>query len=1765
MKFFGSFIVSLVSILGINSQRPSPCEQGSCYPATGNLLIGRDEQLSATSTCGLSVPEKYCIVSHLQDTKKCFSCHSTEANRKKPSLSHRVENLIYRYFPGTRKRSWWQSENGKEEVSIQLDLEAEFHFTHLIMTFKTFRPAAMFVERSYDFGNSWKIYRYFAYDCATSFPGVPRGPSRNLTDVVCESRYSGVAPSTEGEVIFRVLPPNLQIRDPYAPEVQDLLKITNLRVNFTKLHTLGDDLLDNRLDINQKYYYAVYEMVVRGSCSCYGHASRCLPLDGSDLQETDMVHGRCECTHFTTGLNCERCEDFYNDLPWRPAVGRQSNACKRCNCNNHATSCHFDPVVFEATGQTSGGVCDGCQHNTMGRQCEQCKPYFYQQPGIDIQDPSICAACNCDMRGSLDEGICDSYTDVRNGLDAGQCHCKRHVEGRQCDRCKNGFWNFTSENPDGCQECSCNTLGTVGNLGCDVITGSCSCKRHVIGRDCDVCLPEHYGLSEHPDGCKPCDCDPGGAYDNQCDVVSGQCRCRPNVRGRRCDELEQGYFAGLPDYQVFEAEYSNFPESGQLIIREPYRDGRDKTWSGPGFVRAFKDSFLEFDIDGIPQSMDYDLVIRYEPQLPGRWEDVRVIVDRFEPVDPDGPCANAFPEDDIKFVQLESGSRDVIAYPPTCLERGKKYKVRIEFKSYDTQGEQPRASVLIDSIALIPRADAIPFFHGDQAADLRLQEYSYNRCGEHFYGLYNAKDNVPEDCKKYIFSMGIYTLGSGFECNCDPTGSLSGICDPLGGACQCKDNVVGRQCDKCAPGTYGFSPEGCTTCDCNPVGSLDNFCDVSTGQCRCRPNTYGRQCDQCQPGYWNFPNCQRCECNGHADICDAKTGKCIDCRDATEGYGCDRCLEGYYGDPRLGIDIPCRPCPCPGTADSGHSFASRCTLDPRSQDVICECEEGYAGPRCDVCDDNYYGNPDTPGGRCQPCNCNGNIDLGRPGNCDAITGQCLQCLFNTDGFDCGVCQPGFYGDALNKTCAECTCDILGTDASQGPCDRVTGQCPCLPNVIGWQCDTCAPLHWKLASGEGCEACDCDSIGSESPQCNEYTGQCTCREGFGGRRCDECLTDYWGDPSLNSCQPCDCNLEGSATAQCDRETGKCVCLEGISGYKCDVCDRGYVGQAPQCSPCGECFDNWDVILADLKAQTETIVQSAREIRETGATGAYTTEFENMEERLGQIRTILDTANVDSEQLNMLEDLIQALRTQLSSMRGDMDDLDSAVDSTTQRILSAQFDLSDLRNKVADLRSTANLLKDNTTKLQEANVEGALILIREARLRAQKAQDRCEMSQSHVVDSERQRRRTEALLTRSAEQFNETQDRNREALSELEATLTEMEQKIPDLNDKVCDGRGDPCDSQCGGAGCGKCGALPCDDGAVTKADNALNVAREAEGILRGKQAQAEEMLRGVRQAEQESTEALNVATVAYESALGVKNQSETVKSQLEDLVKQIEDFMSQNGASVSDIRQLANEVMVRAISLQPEQITELSERINDAITSLTNIDDILAATSDDLKTANTLKARADTAKLDAEEILNLVQEVLEALDEATKSQEEARGAIDNASADISAVEKDLAQISSETADAQQKASDSVRDVEDLSSRLKNLQITIVKNDRDVREASREVDEAIQLSERAREGALDLEKAYKTATETLESQSDLAIQARERSQRLQERASRLATSVLGKLQEFKEMEEEYNKYESRLKNQSDELSYLNNRMTDYLTFISEKSEFYRSCQK
>uniref|UniRef100_A0A4W2H9E6 Laminin subunit beta 4 n=1 Tax=Bos indicus x Bos taurus TaxID=30522 RepID=A0A4W2H9E6_BOBOX len=688
-----SFLMSTVSCVlflscfqGLLSyvEAQDECSRGTCQPPTGDLPVGRSGQLTASSTCGLDRAQKYCILSYLEGEQKCFICDPrfpydphTQPN------SHTIENLITSFEP-EREKKWWQSENGLDHVSIRLDLEALFQLSHLILTFKTFWPAAMLVERSTDYGHTWRVFKYFAKDCA-----------QGVGDLVCDSKYSDIEPSTGGEVEF-----------PFF----DLVTLTNLRINFTRLHTLGDTLLGRRQnDSLDKYYYAVYEMVVRGSCFCNGHASECGSTQktrGDVFSLPGMVHGRCICQHNTDGPDCERCKAFSQDVPWRPATGLLDSACRACHCNGHSDRCHFDMTAYLASRGRSGGVCDDCQHNTQGQHCDRCRPLFYRDLLKAISDPDACIPCECDPDGTISGGLCVSHSDPDLGSMTGRCLCKENVEGAKCDRCKpNHYSGLSATDPLGCQSCDCHPLGSLPLLTCDVDTGQCLCQSFATGLHCEECTAGYWGLENHLHGCSPCDCDVGGAYSNKCSPKNGQCDCRPHVTGRSCTEPAPGYFFAPLNFYLYEVEEatplqglaplvsvtSNQLPAVSIFLREPV-PGMPVTWTGAGVARVLPGAGLRFAVGNVPVPMDFTVAIRYETQSADDWT-IQVI----NPIGASKHCTRETPQP--KLQALPAASRIMLLPTPICLEPDVQYSLDVYF-SQPLEGRlKAHSHILVDSVS----------------------------------------------------------------------------------------------------------------------------------------------------------------------------------------------------------------------------------------------------------------------------------------------------------------------------------------------------------------------------------------------------------------------------------------------------------------------------------------------------------------------------------------------------------------------------------------------------------------------------------------------------------------------------------------------------------------------------------------------------------------------------------------------------------------------------------------------------------------------------------------------------------------------------------------------------------------------------------------------------------------------------------------------------------------------------------------------------------
>ena len=161
-----------------------------------------------------------------------------------------------------------------------------------------------------------------------------------------------------------------------------------------------------------------------------------------------------------------------------------------------------------------------------------------------------------------------------------------------------------------------------------------------------------------------------------------------------------------------------------------------------------------------------------------------------------------------------------------------------------------------------------------------------------------------------------------------------------------------------------------------------------------------------------------------------------------------------------------------------------------------------AEPKCDRCDVNYYGRPAESDGSCTMCECNGNTDTTDRESCDQTSGKCLKCMYNTYGDACGECAPGFYGNAANHHCVRCECNTHGTQGNSADnCDSTSGQCRCLPNVVGAKCDQCKADHYGLETGNGCLECACDTDGTKNNSatchvvCSLSLFFCFCRNSY----------------------------------------------------------------------------------------------------------------------------------------------------------------------------------------------------------------------------------------------------------------------------------------------------------------------------------------------------------------------------------------------------------------------------------------------------------------------------------------------------------------------------------------------------------------------------------------------------------------------------------------------------------------------------------------------
>ncbi|XP_069035717.1 laminin subunit alpha-5 isoform X1 [Lepisosteus oculatus] len=498
--------------------------------------------------------------------------------------------------------------------------------------------------------------------------------------------------------------------------------------------------------------------------------------------------------------------------------------------------------------------------------------------------------------------------------------------------------------------------------------------------------------------------------------------------------------------------------------------------------------------------------------------------------------------------------------------------------------------------------------------------------------------------------------------NCRPCQCGTRLCDEVTGECICPPRTIVPECIVCQPQTFGCHPlVGCEECNCSRPGIsglTDDGCDRESGQCRCKTNIIGRRCDHCAPGFYGYPNCRPCDCSEagtESGICDSVTGQCL-CKENVEGVRCDQCRVGTF---LLDPSNPkgCTSCFCFGATDRCRSSEKRrvelmdmngwILLSGERQEVPISTHLERSLVEADLQDvpdvyqdlhwhapHSYLGDKVSSYGgflhyrllsQTQPTRGDGlslPAEAARP---DVILkGNQMTLVYLEKEYAApwmphegrvhlveGSFRHARTGNAVSRE--ELMMVLVGLEglqiralhsqsslvvslqrvvleqASHSPTGTPASNveiCLCPASYHGDSCQECAPGYYRDTKGlflGKCVPCNCNG---HSDQCLHGSGTCVnCQHNTEGDHCEKCKTGFLGNSTNGQsqiCTGCPCPLQVTSNnfaIGCVERTSRmqCLCMPGYAGSKCERCAPGFYGNpmviGSSCRPC-QCNDNTD---------------------------------------------------------------------------------------------------------------------------------------------------------------------------------------------------------------------------------------------------------------------------------------------------------------------------------------------------------------------------------------------------------------------------------------------------------------------------------------------------------------------------------------------------------------------------------------------------------------
>ncbi|CAB3410943.1 unnamed protein product [Caenorhabditis bovis] len=685
------------------------------------------------------------------------------------------------------------------------------------------------------------------------------------------------------------------------------------------------------------------------------------------------------------------------------------------------------------------------------------------------------------------------------------------------------------------QRATCNPHGSVSPYPNHY--GTCDCKPQVTGPNCDQCKPGAFHLSEKsPEGCLKC----------FCFGITNQCRSSGYYRTKdaACDRL---MFAGdaegvtvsdMEERAVDRNAQFSFVKTGYLTL-DGNTDGAAKYWRLP-------QRFLGDKVTSYGGKMEFEI------EFTGS-----------------GPLSNE------PMVVLK-GNQNILVHRVRKQEHVLRSDspVRITVETYETNYEQLNGSPATREDLLMVLADLDAFLiratHASQQTSSSLGDVAWEIAVDRHTPDGLALEVELCSCPPGYIGTSCEDCAPGYERSgngpylgyCVPVQQPMQTCGPgavqgggRGGQCQCKASVVGPNCDRCAPNSFGLSPA-------NPQGCIPCFCSGVTQQCSA--SNYKRTTVSIDYARGDRDQLEITTADTRSPYTPSTQAYVSGREIQFTGFNEARGQTLYWKLPQKFLDN--KVTAYGGTLKYTVRFTGSGNPDSaadvilKGNDIVLHYKhrEPLHADRENSIEIKLFEN-----------------------NWQRIDGQqatrehLLMALSDLDT----ILIKSTYLDNCDESNLVAVSFEYAEPYGQGLTAAEVEQCVCPPGYVGTSCEDCAPGYSRTGGGLYlglCEKCECHGHAS---QCDKEYGYCLdCQHNTEGDQCERCKPGFVGDARRGTPQDCQpaatrapCHCNNHSPRGCD-SFGRCLlCEHNTEGTHCERCKKGFYGDATKgtpfdCTPC-----------------------------------------------------------------------------------------------------------------------------------------------------------------------------------------------------------------------------------------------------------------------------------------------------------------------------------------------------------------------------------------------------------------------------------------------------------------------------------------------------------------------------------------------------------------------------------------------------------------------